>query len=79
MQGTKTKQSECKFCHGYAILKEIETRNADSEFGKRYKPKYFAQLVSTYWDTVNKQSICRGGHDTVTLKYCPLCGKKLGR
>ena len=68
---------ECKFCHGYAVLKEIEERFTDEEYKMRFKRKYFAQLVTSDWDTVNKQYVGMGGHDKVELKYCPLCGKKL--
>ena len=70
---------ECKFCHAYEILKEIHSRVTDEEYRKQYKPKYFAQLVTRDWDTMNKQYVGRIGHDTVTLKYCPLCGKELKR
>lgn len=78
MRGKRMKK-ECKFCHAYAILKEIENRCTDEEYKKQYKIKYFAQLVTRDWDTINKQYVGRFGHDTVMLKYCPLCGRKLER
>ena len=75
----KRMEKECKFCHTYEILKDFEKRIADEEYKKQYKTKYFASLITRDWDKVNKQYVGRIGHETVALKYCPLCGKKLKR
>lgn len=70
---------ECKFCHSYAVIQEIQERITDEEYKRQYKQKCFAQLITRDWDTVNKQYVGWIGHDTVALKFCPLCGKKLTR
>lgn len=68
---------QCKFCKSYSQVKEIDEYWEMKRPTPHLERRYFARLVSKFWNSKCEQYQSCAEYDTVELKYCPLCGKKL--
>lgn len=67
-------KNSCPFCSRFLLYKNID-KNYNSGFIVRYKA---AMIAETYHTSLDEQNLCGlKDYPTVSLKFCPFCGKSL--